>query len=110
MYLLLKSNGLFLSLIFVIKDHHKVLRQNKIIINIQLIMIIVFLAYKLLKIDYKIVWFNIAFRIVKNYLIYKRKLTRRYFGQFWQNESSQDKYILKVFLIYCLFLLSCCKF
>lgn len=97
MYLLLKSNGLFLSLIFVIKDHHKVLRQNKILINIQLIMIIVFLAYKLLKIDYKIVWFNIAFRIVKNYLIYKRKLTRRYFGQFWQNESSQDKYILKVF-------------
>lgn len=81
MYLMLKSNGLFLSLIFVIKDHHKVLRQNKILINIQLIMIIVFLAYKLLKIDYKIVWFNIAFRILKNYFIYNRKLTRRYFGK-----------------------------
>lgn len=36
-------------------------------------MIIVFLAYKLLKIDYKIVWFNIAFRILKNYFIYHRK-------------------------------------
>lgn len=98
MYLLLKSNGLFLSLIFVIKDHHKVLRQNKILINIQLIMIIVFLAYKLLKIDYKIVWFNIAFRILKNYFIYNRKLTRRYFGKSWQNDSSQDKYILSFFL------------
>lgn len=57
-------------------------------------MIIVFLVYKLLKIDYKIVWFNIAFRILKNYFIYNRKLTRRYFGKSWQNDSSQDKYIL----------------
>lgn len=61
-------------------------------------MIIVFLAYKLLKIDYKIVWFNIAFRILKNYFIYNRKLTRRYFGKSWQNDSSQDKYILSFFL------------
>lgn len=65
-------------------------------------MIIVFLAYKLLKIDYKIVWFNIAFRILKNYFIYNRKLTRRYFGKSWQNDSSQDKYILSYlkFIVY----------